>query len=198
MRQCYSSANFVCVQIILIERRLKRPFAPRWLQGFRRGEQFLEATDHGSRFWKTSNVQSSSLRIAQAIIVGRAVILAQPMSALPHSNQFEAQKEASRFGWLLYGTEKDMYEIHGGCGFSKKLLHILSQITYCAARLQQEAESPIIPMTANSLHDVLLQMRQWSPESKPWEAAQSGPAVIDWVRTQPEGFEIDTNASMQG
>jgi hypothetical protein len=125
------------VQIVLTERRLKRPFAPRWLQGFRRGEQFLEATDHGSRFWKTSNVQSSSLRISQAIIVGRAVILAQPMSALPHSNQFEAQKEASRFGWLLYSTEKDMYEIHGGCGFSKKLLHILSQITYCAARLPQ-------------------------------------------------------------
>jgi hypothetical protein len=136
------------------------------------------------------------LRTSQAIIVGRAVILAQPMSSLPPSSQFDSQKEASRFGWLLYGTEKDMYEIHGGCGFSKKLLHVLSQVTYCAARLQQEAESPIVPITAHYLCNELLKMRQWSPESKTWEAAQSGSSTIDWVRSQPEDFEINTNADM--
>ncbi|EFY90455.1 hypothetical protein MAC_03449 [Metarhizium acridum CQMa 102] len=182
--------------IVLTERRLKKPFSPRWLQGFRQGEQFLQATDHGSRFWKSSNVQSSSLRNSQSIIVGRAVILAQPLSSLPPPHKFDAQQEASRFGWLLYGTEKDMYQIHGGCGFSKKLLHVLNQVTYCAARLQQEPESPVVPMTADYLYRELLQMRQWSPESKSWEAAQSGLSVIDWVRSVPENYQIDTNAFM--
>ncbi|KFG77517.1 hypothetical protein MANI_029173 [Metarhizium anisopliae] len=56
---------------ILTERRLKDPSSsPRWLQGFRHGEKFLQATDHGSRFWKLPNVQSSPLRISQSIIVG--------------------------------------------------------------------------------------------------------------------------------
>ncbi|KHO01709.1 uncharacterized protein MAM_00710 [Metarhizium album ARSEF 1941] len=182
--------------IVLTERRLKNPFSPRWLQGFRQGEQFLEATDHGSRFWKSSNVQSSSLRNSQSIIVGRAVILAQPMTSLPPPHEFDAEKEASRFGWLLYGIERDMYQIHGGCGFSKKLLHTLNQVTYCAARLQQEPETPIVPMTADYLHSELLHMRQWSPESKSWEAANSGPSVIEWVRSVPEGYQIDTNALM--
>jgi hypothetical protein len=89
-----------------------------------------------------------------------------------------------------------MYEIHGGCGFSKKLLHILSQVTYCAARLQQEAESAIVPITAHYLHNELLKMRQWSPESTTWEAALAGPSVIDWVRSLHEDYGIDTNASM--
>ncbi|OAQ73778.1 zinc finger-like protein [Pochonia chlamydosporia 170] len=182
--------------IVLTERRLKKPFSPRWLQGFRQGEQFLQSTDHGSRFWKASNVQASSLRISQSIIVGRAVILAQPMSSLPPPDKFNAQEEASRFGWLLYGTEKDMYQIHGGCGFSKKLLHTLGQITYCAARLQQEPESAIVPMTADYLHTDLLNMRQWSSESKSWEVAKSGPPVIKWVRSQADNYEIHTNAWM--
>lgn len=89
-----------------------------------------------------------------------------------------------------------MYQIHGGCGFSKKLLHVLSQVTYCAARLQQEAESPIVPMTADYLYTELLEMRQWSSESKSWEAAKSDPLMIEWVRSQPEGYQIDSNASM--
>ncbi|OAA50577.1 hypothetical protein NOR_01027 [Metarhizium rileyi] len=182
--------------IVLTERRLKKPQSPRWLQGFRQGEQFLQATDHGSRFWKTSNIQASSLRNSQSIIVGRAVILAQPMAPLPCPHKFDAEREASRFGWLLYGTEKDMYQIHGGCGFSKKLLHVLSQVTYCAARLQQEPESQIVPMTADYLFTELLHMRQWSPESKSWEAARDEPSVIDFVHSLPSSYQIDTNALM--
>lgn len=182
--------------IVLTERRLKNPHTPRWLQGFRRGEQFLQATDHGSRFWRSSNIQTSSLRISQSVIVGRAIILAQPMALLPPPNEFDAEKEASRFGWLLYGTERDMYQIHGGCGFSKKLLHILSQVTYCAARLQQEAESPIVPMTAQYVYAELDRMRQWSPESKDWESAKASPLVIEWVRMQPPDYVIVDNPTM--
>ncbi|KAG5956385.1 hypothetical protein E4U58_006629 [Claviceps cyperi] len=182
--------------IVLTERRLKKPFVPRWLQGFRRGEELLEATDHGLRFWRPSNVQTSALRISQSVIVGRAVILAQPMSPLPSPEEFNVEREASRFGWLLYGTERDMYQIHGGCGFSKKLLHILSQVTYCAARLRQDAESPVVPMTADYIQQELLGMRQWSPESQDWEAVKTSHAVIEWVRQQPPGYKIDNNPSM--
>ncbi|KAG6006209.1 hypothetical protein E4U21_007248 [Claviceps maximensis] len=182
--------------IVLTERRLKKPFVPRWLQGFRCAEDILQATDHGYRFWRTSNVQTSALRISQSVIVGRAVILAQPMSPLPPPDEFDAAKEASRFGWLLYGTEKDMYQVHGGCGFSKKLLHILSQVTYCAARLHQDAESPVVPMTADYIYRELLNMRQWSPESRDWETAKTSTAVIEWVCRQPPGYKIDENSTM--
>ncbi|KAG5982958.1 hypothetical protein E4U55_001058 [Claviceps digitariae] len=182
--------------IVLTERRLKKPFTPRWLQGFRCAEDILQATDHGFRFWKTSNVQTSSLRISQSVIVGRAVILAQPMSSLPSPDVFDAAKDASRFGWLLYGNEKDMYQVHGGCGFSKKLLHIFSQVTYCAARLHQDAESPVVPVTAEYIHQELLRMRQWSPESQDWEVAKNSAAVIEWVRRQPPGYKIDENPTM--
>ncbi|UNI22670.1 hypothetical protein JDV02_008536 [Purpureocillium takamizusanense] len=182
--------------IVLTERRLARPSMPRWLSGFQQGELFLQATDQGSRFWKRSNAQLSSLRISQSIIVGRAVILAQPMTELPAPATFDPEAEASRFGWLLYGSESDMYQIHGGCGFSKKLLHIMSQITYCAARLQQDPENIVVPMTTQYLLKELVQMRQWSSESKDWKSAKAGPSVADWLRGMPAGYQIDTSAEM--
>ena len=119
--------------IVLTEHRLQRPHKPRWLQGFKQGEHFLRKTDPGVRFWKSTNVQLDSLRISQAVIVGRAVILAQPMTPLPSPATFDFNAETGRFGWLLYGTLKEIHEIHGGCGFSKRLLHLFSQITCCAA-----------------------------------------------------------------
>lgn len=118
------------------------------------------------------------------------------MSPLPSPEEFNVEREASRFGWLLYGTERDMYQIHGGCGFSKKLLHIFSQVTYCAARLRQDAESPVVPMTAEYIQQELLGMRQWSPESQDWEAVKTSHAIIEWVRQQPPGYKIDDNPIM--
>ncbi|POR34629.1 Uncharacterized protein TPAR_05173 [Tolypocladium paradoxum] len=182
--------------IVLTERRLKKPQDPRWLLGFKQGEMFLQATDRGSRFWKRSNAQLSSLRISQSIIVGRALILAQPMMSLPAPDSFDPEHEASRFGWLLYGTEQDMYQIHGGCGFSKKLLHMMSQITYCAARLQQDPENIVVPMTAQYLLKELNQMRQWSSESKDWETAKVEPSVTEWVRSVPDGYIIGSSGDM--
>ncbi|KAH8653920.1 fungal-specific transcription factor domain-containing protein [Ilyonectria robusta] len=182
--------------IILTERRLKNPFTPRWLEGFKQGEHFLHVTDPGGRFWRDNNIQLTNLRISQSIIVGRAVILAQPMIAFPSPTDLDPIQEASRFGWLLYGTEKTMYEIHGGCGFSKKLLHTISQITCCAARLQQEPESAIVPITARYLLRELLEMRQWSSESIPFETAQQCPQPIEWIRSRPNDFVIDTDQDM--
>lgn len=89
-----------------------------------------------------------------------------------------------------------MYQIHGGCGFSKKLLHILSQVTYCAARLHQDAESPVVPVTADYIRQELVNMRQWSPESRDWEGVMNSAAVIEYVRRQPPGYKIDENSTM--
>ncbi|KAF7533350.1 hypothetical protein G7Z17_g13524 [Cylindrodendrum hubeiense] len=182
--------------IVLTERRLKKPYTPRWLEGFKQGEHFLHVTDPGGRFWRDNNIQLTNLRISQSIIVGRAVILAQPMMELPSPDNLEPVQESSRFGWLLYGTEKTMYEIHGGCGFSKKLLHTMSQITYCAARLQQEPEGAIVPITARYLLRELLEMRQWSSESIPWEVTQERPQPIEWIRDMPDDFVIDSDHDM--
>lgn len=182
--------------IVLTERRLRKPHDPRWLAGFKQGEHFLQATDQGLRFWKRSNAQLSSLRVSQAVIVGRALILAQPMMKLTSPEMLDPEYEASRFGWLLYGTERDMYEIHGGCGFSKKLLHIFSQITYCAARLQQDPHNVVTPTTTHYLYSELVMMRQWSSESKDWEAARAASSVIEWARSLPFGHVVSSSAEM--
>ncbi|PTB69053.1 hypothetical protein BBK36DRAFT_1192964 [Trichoderma citrinoviride] len=184
--------------IVLTERRRKKPYTPRWLEGFKQSEHFLESIDEGSRFWSKSNVQLSSLRISQSVIVGRAVILSQLMTTLPPPSTFDPEREAARFGWLLYGDMKDMYEIHGGCGFSKKLLHSFSQITYCSARLYQDPESSVIPLTAKFLLSELLDMRQWSsaPNSNPWEVARTQQQTIEMVRAAHEGYVIDSASSM--
>ncbi|RCI17179.1 hypothetical protein L249_2688 [Ophiocordyceps polyrhachis-furcata BCC 54312] len=182
--------------IVLTERRLQKPCDPRWLAGFKHGELFLQETDQGSRFWNSTNAQLSSLRVSQSVIVGRAMILAQPMMKLPPAETFVPEYETSRFGWLLYGTERDMYQIHGGCGFSRKLLHIFSQITYCAARLQQDPTSIVVPTTSQYLHTELSQMRQWSSESKDWEAAKAGLSVTEWARSVPVDYVVSSSADM--
>ena len=182
--------------IVLTERRLRRPYNPRWLQGFKQSEHFLQKTDPGNRFWKSENVQLDSLRISQAVIVGRAVILAQPMMPLPSPATFDFGAEAGRFGWLLYGTPMEMYEIHGGCGFSKRLLHLFSQVTCCAARLNQDPGSVIVPRTAEYLLTELLDLRQWSSESTPWEDAKDKPPPSSWVRTMPDNYVIQTPEEM--
>ncbi|KAF4992178.1 hypothetical protein FGRMN_7309 [Fusarium graminum] len=182
--------------IVLTERRRKKPYQPRWLEGFKQGEYFLQETDPGGRYWNNQNVQYDQLRISQSIIVGRAVILAQPMMALPSPATMNPEAEASRFSWLLYGTETEMFEIHGGCGFSKKLLHTFSQVTYCAARLQQEPESTIVPITAKFLLRELSDMRQWSSEGNDWKEAQKVPQTIEWVRKKADDIIIDSNQDM--
>lgn len=183
------------LQIVLTERRLIKPNQPRWLRGFLYGEHALAVTDPGARFWHKSNVQLTSLRIAQSVIVGRAVILAQPMVSLPPPDEFDSESEGSRFGWLLYGTEAEMYEVHGGCGFSKKLLYIFSQITFCAAALRQNSES-FFSMTLDYLEKELRTMRQWVRPHTTWEAAKESPPPIDWVRRASADFVITNDYIM--
>lgn len=169
---------------------------PRWLQGSLQSEQLLQATDLGHRFWKLENVQVDSLYNSQAVIVGRSVILAQLMMPLPATATFDFSAEERRFGWLLNGSEKDMYEIHGGCGFSKRLLHFFSQVTYCAARLDQHRESRIVPTTAEYLYTGLMDLRHWSQQSTEWGRAKREPLPITWVREVSDDYVIQTSAEM--
>jgi hypothetical protein len=197
--------------IVLTENRLQKPYIPRWLQGFRHGEHFLQSTDQGARFWHNDNVQTSSLHNSHCIMIGRGIILSQTMMVLPAPAGFNPAQETARFGWLLYGSPADMYEIHGGCGFSKKLLYTFSQISYCAARLQQERESPFVPKSAEGILKALDEMRQWSkrptemrkndsaplgPAAFDWDTAKRGQSVIDWVHSCPPGFQIESSKDM--
>lgn len=176
--------------IVLTERRLKKPFHPRWLTGFKQAESILQRTDPGNRFYKESNVQVSALRLSQSVIVGRAVILAQPMMPLPALATFDPIAETSRFGFLLYGSKADMFEIHGGCGFSKRVLYVFNQVSYCSTRLLQDGETPIVPVAADLLYDQLLNLHQWSSEYETWEDAQSKRQPIEWIRETDESYIV--------
>ncbi|EJP60900.1 uncharacterized protein BBA_10143 [Beauveria bassiana ARSEF 2860] len=182
--------------VVLTERRLQRPHYPRWLTGLKQAENVLQRTDPGCRFYKESNVQVSALRLSQTVIVGRAVILAQLMMPLPRLTTFNPSAETSRFGFLLYGSKSDIYEIHGGCGFSKRLLHIFSQVNYCSARILQECETPIVPVTADQLYDQLLQLRQWSGEFDSWDAAKNRSQPIEWIRQAGENYVVQEAKQM--
>jgi hypothetical protein len=190
------SPSDIASKIILTERRLKKPHVPRWLEGFKQGEHFLHQTDPGGRFWRDNNIQVGGLRLSQSIIVGRAVILAQPMMRLPSPEDLDPEQEASRFGWLLYGTEHEMYEIHGGCGFSRKLLYTISQVTYCAARILQEPNSSIMPVTARYLQRELTEMCQWSSEGGQDGTAKDPLQPILWLRERPDDYVINTHGEM--
>jgi hypothetical protein len=118
------------------------------------------------------------------------------MMALPDPATMDPEIESNRFNWLLYGAENDLFEIHGGCGFSKKLLHTMSQVTYCAARLQQEPTSTIVPITARFLMRTLTDMRQWSREGKSWEECQKRAQTIEWVRVIPDDVIVSSKEDM--
>lgn len=190
------SAVLSMQDIVLVERRRQRPNLPRWLEGFKLCEDFLGKNDNGSRFWHHEHVQTNSLHMSQTVIVGRGLILAQPMMALPLPNEFDYVSEAARFNWLLYGSEKDAFEIHGGCGFSKRLLHAISQVTCFAARLQQEPKSIVLPKMALQLKDQIMNMRQWSPESISYELSQKNPQSVVWVREVDPEYRISTPGEM--
>lgn len=176
---------------MLTERRLKWPEEPRWLLGFQQAEFYLENMTQASRH---RNIPLSPLCVSQRVMVGRALILAQLMVPLPAT--FDPQAEVARFGWLVNGSEKDLHEIHGGCGFSRKLLHMMGQITYCAARLHQDPENAVVPITAEYLLQGLLRMRQWSPEYEDWESIKADLSVSNRWLLVPEGYKIDSSADM--
>ncbi|KAI8401848.1 hypothetical protein FOFC_18717 [Fusarium oxysporum] len=103
--------------------------------------------------------QPTSLRISQGVLVARGIILAQVMSKLPPSENFVPVEESRRFSWLLQASSEEVWTIHGGCGASPKLLHIMSQINYCATRLHQDDQSIVVPITAKKLLQLLYELK---------------------------------------
>ncbi|KAH7199091.1 uncharacterized protein B0J16DRAFT_393191 [Fusarium flagelliforme] len=100
-----------------------------------------------------------SLHMSQAVLVAQGIILAQVMSKLPQPERFVPLEESRRFSWLLQASSEEVWTIHGGCGASPKLLHIMSQINYCAARLHQDGKSIVVPITAKKLLQLLYELK---------------------------------------
>ena len=184
--------------IVLPEGRRKRTDSnkalveARWKRGFELCEYFLPQTNSRLCCHDKTNIQLSSLRNSQLVIVGRGLILVQLMSELPLPVEFDTVREAARFRWLLGGTKKDMYQIHGGCGFSKKLLHVFSEITYCAARLQLTQGLAFVPERVKYLFKDLEDMHQWSPEFEDWDRVAFRVAK----RTRAGKYEVADSAEM--
>ncbi|KAI3573234.1 fungal-specific transcription factor domain-containing protein [Fusarium oxysporum f. sp. albedinis] len=167
-KQDGSSIEILSLLIILstidtlrIEHQTKAPFEPAWYQGLRLAEKYLDKMGQKSAFleeesWNQKipkrirdtlpfnfrespptspqHPQPTSLHISQAVLVARGIILTQASS-------------------------EDVWTIHGGCGTSPKLLHIMSQINYCATRLHQDNRSIVVPLTAKKLLQLLYELK---------------------------------------
>ncbi|KAH7186713.1 hypothetical protein DER44DRAFT_858535 [Fusarium oxysporum] len=167
-KQDGSSTEILSLLIILstidtlrIEHRMKAPFEPAWYQGLRLAEKYLDKREQKPAFseeecWNheipkrikdtlpfsfrespptsPTGTTSTSLYISQAVLVARGIILTQ-------------------------ASTEDVWTIHGGCGTSPKLLHIISQINYCATRLHQDNRSIVVPLTAKKLLQLLYELK---------------------------------------
>ncbi|KAH7190446.1 fungal-specific transcription factor domain-containing protein [Fusarium oxysporum] len=167
-KQDGSSIEILSLLIILstidtlrIEHQTKAPFEPAWYQGLRLAEKYLDKMGQKPAFLEEEclnqkmpkrirdtlplnfrespptspqHPQPTSLHISQAVLVARGIILTQASS-------------------------EDVWTIHGGCGTSPKLLHIMSQINYCATRLHQDNRSIMVPLTAKKLLQLLYELK---------------------------------------
>ncbi|KAL7904509.1 fungal-specific transcription factor domain-containing protein [Trichoderma velutinum] len=186
-RELITIASILSMQdIIFTERRHKPTRIPRWLERFNQCEPLLETLDK-ARCQGDLDSQPSSLHISQIVVVGRGIILPQLMATLPPN--YDPRKEA-RFGWLLCGSTTDIHEIHGGCGFSRRLLHYISKITNYATRLHLAPGSNAVEDAKILLSD-LRYLRQQSAECKSTSPGSTEtPQPIDWIRTAPQGHII--------
>lgn len=137
---------------------------------------------------------SPPLHISQVVIVGRGIILPQLMAMLPSS--YDQGKEETRFSWLLCGNTTDALEVHGGCGFSRRLLHCISKITYYALQIHRSPRCNAVQHARILLSD-LEDMRQESAEYKSTlcESTETQ-QPIDWIRNTPQDYIINTTSAM--
>ncbi|KAF5699935.1 zinc finger protein [Fusarium mundagurra] len=174
------------IDTLRIEHQTKAPFEPAWYQGLRLAEKYLDKMGQKPAFleeecWNQKipkrirdtlplnfrespptspqHPQPTSLHISQAVLVARGIILTQVTSKLPQPERFVPIEESHRFSWLLQASSEDVWTIHGGCGTSPKLLHIMSQINYCATRLHQDNQSIMVPLTAKKLLQLLYELK---------------------------------------
>ncbi|KAI1169627.1 fungal-specific transcription factor domain-containing protein [Nemania sp. FL0916] len=139
---------------------------PRWLEGARAACRILDTTDPGYRYYKPCNVQATRARVGNTINIARHAIAGLTFTPLDIEN---TQK---KFGWLLYGTEQEVHEIHGACGYCPKLLHIWAQITHLSAKFAQHGDSDVIPLLAEKFFDKLESLVQNSELSRGFSSTQ--------------------------
>jgi hypothetical protein len=141
-------------------------------------------------------MQVSSLRVAQSIVVCRAIIISQPMMELTKPEDFMPVEEIQRYEWLLDDTPEGMLEIQGGCGFSKKLLVVFSNITHLAGMMLQEPRNFSTPMTIQYQLRKLQSMKQWSRETDSFQDASEQSHHIEWVRKVAWEYRIENTRDM--
>jgi hypothetical protein len=172
------------------ERRWNHEQQPRWLLAYRYAEEILDARDPGSRFWRRENIQLTQLQMAHYVMVGRGLILSEPLSALPVDNP---EKRSERCQWLLYG---DSNEIHGACGFSRKLLFRVSQITLITAcqASNPKGEEDWTRLACFIMKE-LDEIRQVNPEGVQPKVTV-GHQPIEDIRMKPAKYVITTREEM--
>jgi hypothetical protein len=91
------------------------------------GERSSQSTNlHEAHPTSPTRTPPMSLHVSQAVVVARGIIFAQVMWKLPQPKKFVPTEESRRFSWLLQVSSEDVWTIHGGCGVSPKLLHVMS------------------------------------------------------------------------
>jgi hypothetical protein len=176
------------MQIILFERRRKLPEKPRWLEAYLFAEKIVELRVPSLSFRKAENVQLTALQNAHSVMVGRSLILAQTMDKL-HLESFDVTKEGHRFQWLWFGN---LNEIHGGCGFSKKLLHTIGRITWITAAV---SDNPAFAVVGEHCLRMLENLEQVNSESD-FLLAPHGSQPIEAIRERPQGYIIEKPEEM--
>jgi hypothetical protein len=123
-------------------------------------------------------------------MVGRGLILSEPLNALPAG---DLERRSERFQWLLYGNTD---EIHGACGFSRKLLYRVSQITWVTAcQASNPGGEEDWTRVASFIMKELREIRQINPEGVQSHVAV-GRQPIEDIRKKPTTYVITTREEM--
>lgn len=130
-------------------------------------------------------MQLTRLQIAHRVMVGRGLILAQPMDHLRSGSWPEVSSQSQRFLWLLHGQ---VHVIHGGCGFSRQLLHSIGQITWITEGMKWNPEGNWVLFAEKSLRNlrVLKQVNEERTQPLPWGEGHP----IGFIRGIEEGYTI--------
>lgn len=107
---------------------------PNWMLAARLAKSILDNSDPGFRYWQPGNTQYSAARHGYANWIALACILGELVTPLA------SRGNPNAYGWLLAGTQKESWKIHGSTGLCPKLLHIISQITYLSVLVKEVSD----------------------------------------------------------
>ncbi|KFY34675.1 hypothetical protein V494_06556 [Pseudogymnoascus sp. VKM F-4513 (FW-928)] len=158
---------------VIWELRKPKGGVPNWYRGARLAKSILDHSDPGYRYWKATNMQSSTARLANANWTALSCILAQPVTPL------KREEDDNSFSWLLEGTERGVRKIHGSTGLCPKLLHTFAQITHLSTRIMECPDSVAFPMGAAKLEKRLKNFHQWSEFSDGYRYSEDLSASCD-------------------